>query len=81
LIQVAMHDTQQNANNTVEADHGRRKVRLRPMRGVKSLRSAHTRPRGHTFVQNLRRGHYEITPICQLDTASAPRSIELALAI
>jgi len=30
------------------------------MRGLKCHRSARTVATGHTFVQNLRRGHYEI---------------------
>ena len=48
-------------NNPVEADHGRLKARLGPMRGLKTLRSLRTVAAGHAFVQNLRRGHYEIT--------------------
>ena len=31
------------------------------MRGLKRSRSARTIAAGHAFVQNLRRGHYEIT--------------------
>jgi transposase, IS6 family len=49
------------ASNRVEADHGRLKARPRPMRGLKSIRSLRTVAAGHAFVQNLRRGHYEIT--------------------
>jgi IS6 family transposase len=30
------------------------------MRGLKRLSSVRTVAAGHTFVQNLRRGHYEI---------------------
>ena len=30
------------------------------MRGLKTDRSAQTVIRGHAFVQNLRRGHYEL---------------------
>ncbi|MBA3800578.1 MAG: DDE-type integrase/transposase/recombinase, partial [Geodermatophilaceae bacterium] len=52
--------TQQYANNPVEADDGRLKARLRPMRGIKRFRSARILTAGHAFVQNLRRGHYEI---------------------
>ena len=52
---------EQYANNPVEADHGRLKARLRPMRGLKRLASARTIAAGHAFVQNLRRGHYELT--------------------
>ena len=60
LIPTALHDTEQYANNTIEADHGRLKARLRPMRGLKTFRSARVLAYGHAFVQNLRRGHYEI---------------------
>jgi IS6 family transposase len=58
---TARHDTEQYANNRVEADHARLKARLRPMRGLKTTRSLRTVVAGHAFVQNLRRGHYEIT--------------------
>ncbi len=57
---AACHVTEQYANNVVEADHGRLKARLRPMRGLKRLRSAQVISTGHAFVQNLRRGHYEL---------------------
>jgi transposase, IS6 family len=60
LIPAACHITEQYANNLVEADHGRLKSRLRPMRGLKRLRSARVVSSGHAFVQNLRRGHYEL---------------------
>ena len=41
-------------------DHGRLKARLRPMRGIKRDRTASVVIRGHAFIQNLRRGHYEL---------------------
>jgi transposase, IS6 family len=56
----ARHVIERYANNVVEADHGRLKARLRPMRGLKRMRSASTVAAGHAFVQNLRRGHYEL---------------------
>ena len=56
----ARHVVEQYANNIVEADHGRLTSRLRPMRGLKRLASARTIAAGHAFVQNLRRGHYDI---------------------
>ena len=31
------------------------------MRGLKTIRSLRTIAAGHAFVQNLRRGHYELT--------------------
>ena len=48
------------ANNPIEVDHGRLKSRLRPMRGLKQLRCARVISAGHAFIQNLRRGHYEL---------------------
>jgi IS6 family transposase len=60
LVPAALHITEQYANNRVDADHGRLKSRLRPMRGLKTFRSARTLAVGHAFIQNLRRGHYEI---------------------
>ncbi len=60
LIPTALHDPEQYANNTIEADHGRLKARPRPMRGLKTFDPLEPLPPGHAFVQNLRRGHYEI---------------------
>ena len=60
LVPAAVHDTRQYANNRVEADHGRLKARLRPMRGIKRDRTATVIIRSHAFMQNLRRGHYEL---------------------
>jgi hypothetical protein len=60
LIPSALHTVERYANNPVEADHGRLKARLRPMRGIKRHRSARILAAGHAFVQNIRRGHYEL---------------------
>ena len=60
LVPSACHIVEQYANNPIETDHGRLKSRLRPMRGLKRLRSARVISAGHAFVQNLRRGHYEL---------------------
>jgi IS6 family transposase len=40
LLPTACHIVEQYANNPIEADHSRLKARLRPMRGLKRLRSA-----------------------------------------
>jgi transposase-like protein len=61
LAPAARHVLEQYSNNSVEADHARLKARLRPMRGLKTIRSLRTIAIGHAFVQNLRRGHYELT--------------------
>lgn len=60
LMPGVHHDTTQYANNRVEADHGRLKARLRPMRGLKRDHTASVVIRGHAFMQNLRLGHYEL---------------------
>ena len=59
LVSEAEHCTDQYANNRIECDHGRLKARLRPMRGLKTDRTASVVIRGHAFVQNIRRGHYQ----------------------
>ena len=55
-----MHVTEQYGNNRIEADRARFKARLHSMRGLKQFRSAARIAAGHAFVQNLRRGHYEL---------------------
>jgi IS6 family transposase len=60
LLPAAWHRTDRYGNNRVEADHGRLQARLRPMRGLKRDRSARVIITGHAFVQNVRRGHYEL---------------------
>ncbi len=65
----------------VEADHGRLKARLRPMRGLKQDRSARVIIAGHAFVQNLRRGHFELAIGEQVNRRVAVAFDELALAI
>jgi len=60
LIPNAFHNTEQYPNNRVECDHGRLKSLLRPMRGLKTDRTSSVVIRGHAFIQNLRRGHYEL---------------------
>ena len=74
LIPDAFYNTDQYANNRVECNHGRLKARLRPMRGPKTDRTASAVIRGHAFIQNLRRGHYELgteTPHSHLRIATA----------
>src|SRR6266496_569241 len=57
---AARHITERYGNNRIEADHGRLKARLRPMRWLKRLATAAVIAAGHAFVQNIRRGHYEL---------------------
>ena len=60
LLPDVLHVTTQYANNRIECDHGRLKARLRPMRGLRTDRTSTVVIRGHAFVQNLRRGRYEL---------------------
>ena len=60
LLPAACHVTEQYGNNSIEFDQGRLKSRLRAMRGLKSLRCAQVITAGHAFIQNIRRGHYEL---------------------
>jgi transposase, IS6 family len=68
-------------NNRIEADHGRLKARLRPMRGLKQDRSASVIIVGHAFVQNLCRGHYELAVEELANRRLVVAFEELALAI
>jgi transposase-like protein len=81
LVPVAWHRTDRSANNRVEADHGLLKARLRPMRGLKQDRSARVVIVGHAFVQNVRRGHYELAVEEPANRRVADAFDELALAI
>jgi transposase, IS6 family len=60
LVPAACHVTEQYGNNPIESDHGRLKSRLRAMRGLKQLRCTRVITAGHAFIQNIRRGHYEL---------------------
>ena len=60
LAPAAWHRTGRYANNRIESDHGQLKRRLRPMRGLKTDAGATVITAGHAFMQNLRRGHYEL---------------------
>jgi transposase, IS6 family len=81
LVPAACHVTEQYANNRIEADHGRLKSRLRPMRGLKQLHCARVISAGHAFIQNIRRGHYELATHLDPTHRLSAAFTELALAI
>jgi transcriptional regulator with XRE-family HTH domain len=81
LVPAAAHVTEQYGNNRVEADHSRFKARLRPMRGLKRFGSAARIAAGHAFIQNLRRGHYELATDISPQLRLASAFSELALAM
>jgi transposase-like protein len=53
LVPSAWHHVERHANNRIEADHSQLKHRLRPMRGLRTDRTAQTIIAGHAFMQNL----------------------------
>ena len=73
LVPSAWHHIEQYENNRIEADHSRLKHRLRPMRGLRTDRTASVVITGLAFIQNLRRGHYELA-------TETPRPLRLAAA-
>ena len=81
LTPAAWHHVEQYANNPIEADHGQLKRRLRPMRGLQTDRTAQVVIAGHAFLQNLRRGHYELGVDARPQLRIAAAFTELADAI
>ena len=81
LIPSAWHHIERHANNPIEADHSQLKHRLRPMRGLQTDRTAQTIIAGHAFLQNLRRGHYELATDARPARRVAVAFTELARAI
>ncbi|MDT3445429.1 IS6 family transposase [Pseudofrankia sp. BMG5.37] len=80
-LPAAHHVDARYANNPIEADHGRLKARLRPMRGLKQLRAAQVIGAGHALVQNIRRGHYELGVDAQPHQRLTAAFTELAQAV
>jgi transposase-like protein len=81
LVPAAWHHVEQYENNRIEADHGRLKHRLRPMRGLRTDRTATAIITGLAFIQNLRRGHYELATETPRVLRVAAAFAELAQAI
>jgi transposase-like protein len=81
LIPAAWHHVEQYANNPIEADHSQLKHRLRPMRGLRTDRTAQVIIAGNAFMQNLRRGHYELAVDAPPAMRVAAAFTELAQAI
>ena len=81
LLPAAFHRTEVRANNPIETDHGRLKSRIRPMRGLKRDRTARVIVAGHAFIQNLRRGHYDLGTDASPSSRLAHAFDELALVI
>jgi transposase-like protein len=81
LLPAAWHHVERYANNPIEADHGQLKRRLRPMRGLRTDRTAQVVIAGHAFVQNLRRSRYQLAVDIRPALRIAAAFNELARAI
>ncbi len=81
VLPGAFHDTEVHANNALETDHGRLKARLRPMRGLKRDHTARVIVAGHAFIQNLRRGFYDLGTHVRSVSRLADAFAELAFGI
>jgi transposase-like protein len=81
LIPQAWHHVERYANNPIEADHSQVKHRLRPMRVLRTEKTAQVVIAGHAFMQNLRRGHYELAVDAPPALRVAAAFTELAQAI
>jgi hypothetical protein len=60
LLPAAWRHVEQYENNPIEADHRQLKRRRRPMRSLQTGRTAQVVIAGQAFLQNLRRGHYDL---------------------
>jgi transposase-like protein len=81
LIPSVWHHVERYSNNPIEADHSQLKQRLRPMRGLRTDKTARVIIAGHAFMQNLRRGHYELAVDAPPATRVAAAFTEFAQAI
>jgi IS6 family transposase len=77
LVAGARHVVEQYANNVVEADHGRLKARLRPMRGLKRLRSARIVVAGHALCRTCAAATTTSSRMSPLSTVYASPSTSL----
>jgi transposase-like protein len=81
LVPAAWYHVERHANNPIEADHSQLKHRLRPMRGLRTHRTAQVIIVGHAFMQNLRREHFELAVDLPGAERVAAAFTELALAV
>jgi transposase-like protein len=81
LAPAAGHHVEQYENNRIGADHSRLKHRLRANRGLRTDRTVQVIVSGLAFLQNLRRGHYELATETPRPLRIAAAFTELATAI
>jgi transposase-like protein len=73
LVPADWFKVERHANNGIESDHSRIRHRLRPVRGLHTDCTASVIVTGLAFLQNLRRGHYELA-------TDNPRQLRVAAA-
>ena len=67
----------------VEADHGKLKLLIRPVRGIKTLKTAYATNKGFEVMRALRKGQAEFFPSrvalsARLGSSSAPSASDRA---
>jgi transposase-like protein len=81
LWPAAWHHVERYASNRIESHHAQLKRWLRAMRGIKTMTGLRILAAGHAFVENLRRGHYEIAADQPTRTRLAAAFSQLATAV
>ena len=72
--------TNQDLNNTIEADHGKRKQLIRPDRGFKTLQTAYATIKGFEVMHALRKGQASAFNITR-DIRGEARIVERAFGL
>jgi len=67
-------------NNVVEADHGKLKLLIRPVRGFKTLKTAYATIKGFEVMRALRKGQVEAFNITR-DICGEARIVERAFGL
>ena len=75
-----MHRQVKYLNNVVEADHGKLKQLIRPVRGFKTLKTAYATIMGFEVMRALRKGQAAIFNLTQ-DIRGEARIVERAFGI
>ena len=81
LLPATFHRTEAMPTTPLKPTTGGLKARLRPMRGMKRDRTAAVIVAGHAFMQNLRRGFYDLGTDVPSASRLADAFAELALVI
>lgn len=75
-----MHRQVKYLNNVIEADHGKLKQLIRPVRGFKTLKTAYATIRGFELMRALRKGQAAAFN-CTRDIRGEARIVERAFGI